>query len=342
MTDSDQPGLLDRLRQRHPWLDRIMRAQDRYQDCNGDFYAAGITYFTVFALFPLLMVGFAAGGFVLASRPDLLAELEVHIRSAVSGDFGNQLVGLMDSAVKSRTSVGVIGLATAAWAGLGWMANLRKALTEMWEQQSEPDGWVGTKLSDLLALVSAFVAIVLTIGLTAVGDTGLMTTVLHWFGVGHVPGLGVLLRVASLAVSFLVAWLMFTWIIARLPREKVSFRSSARAALIAAVGFELFKQVGSIYLRTVMHGPAGATFGPVLGLMVFAYVTARLILFSTAWAATSADTLALVPVAPPGPTTIVTRYREREGADNVVASAALGAAVGLLGGLGLSRLTRRR
>ena len=59
MTDSDQPGLLDRLRQRHPWLDRIMRAQDRYESCNGDFYAAGITYFTVFALFPLLMVGFA-------------------------------------------------------------------------------------------------------------------------------------------------------------------------------------------------------------------------------------------------------------------------------------------
>lgn len=340
MTDSDQPGLLYRLRQRHPWLDRIMRAQDRYQDCNGDFYAAGITYFTVFALFPLLMVGFAVGGFVLASRPDLLAELEVHIRSAVAGDFGNQLVGLMDSAVKSRTSVGVIGLATAAWAGLGWMANLRKALTEMWEQQSEPDGWVGTKLSDLLALVSAFLAIVVTIGLTALGDTGLMATVLHWFGVGHVPGLNALLRVASIAVSFLVAWLMFTWIIARLPREKVSLRSSARAALIAAVGFELFKQVASIYLRTVMHGPAGATFGPVLGLMVFAYITARLILFSTAWAATAADTMALAPVAPPGPAAIVTRYREREGVD--ANSVAVGAAVGLLGGLGLSRLVRRR
>ncbi|MHA7665527.1 inner membrane protein YhjD [Mycolicibacterium sp. HS_4_1] len=340
MTDSDQPGLLERLRQRHPWLDRIMRAQDRYQTCNGDFYAAGITYFTVFALFPLLMVGFAVGGFVLASRPDLLAELETHIRSAVAGDFGNQLVGLMDSAVKSRTSVGIIGLATAAWAGLGWMANLRNALTEMWEQQSEPDGWVRTKVSDLLALFSAFVATVITIGLTALGDSELMTTLLHWLGIGHVPGLGMLLRAVSFVVSFGVAWLMFTWIIARLPREAVSLRSSARAALIAAVGFELFKQIASIYLRIVMHGPAGATFGPVLGLMVFAYITARLILFSTAWAATAPETVALASVPPPGPTTIVTRYREREGVD--AGSVAVGAAVGLLGGLGLSRLTRRR
>ena len=61
-----------------------------------------------------------------------------------------------------------------------------------------------------------------------------------------------------------------------------------RAGLIAAVAFEVFKLVASIYLRSVVTGPAGATFGPVLGLMVFAYITARLILFATAWAATHA------------------------------------------------------
>ena len=49
----------------------------------------------------------------------------------------------------------------------------------------------------------------------------------------------------------------------------------------------------------MVRGPAGATFGPVLGLMVFAYITARLILFSTAWAATSTENLAAAPVEPP-------------------------------------------
>ena len=103
----------------------------------------------------------------------------------------------------------------------------------------------------------------------------------------------------SLLVSVLISWLLFTWIIARLPRESVSFRSSVRAGLIAAVGFEVFKQLGSIYLQSVVHGPAGATFGPVLGLMVFAYITARLILFATAWAATSNENLAAAPVDAP-------------------------------------------
>ena len=339
MTAPAEPGMLDRLRSRFAWFDRVMRAQERYNDVKGDFFAAGITYFTIFALFPLLMVGFAAAGFVLASRPDLLADVTASIKSSVSGDLGQQLVDLMDSAIDSRTSVGIIGLATAAWAGLGWMANLREALSEMWVQRREPDGFVKTKLSDLVALLSTFVALAITIALTAVGTSGLLGSVLEWLGLQDVPGAGIALRLASLVLSLGVSWLLFTWIIARLPRESVSFRSSMRAGLLAAVAFEIFKQVASVYLKSVLTGPAGATFGPVLGLMVFAYVTARLILFATAWAATSADNLAAAPVDPPGPAEITARVHVHEGIG--VGGAFAAAAVGAVGALGLSRFWRR-
>jgi membrane protein len=339
MTEPAKPGILDRLRSRYAWFDHVMRAQARYQNSKGDFFAAGITYFTVFALFPLVMVGFAVGGFVLSRQPELLADIEMRIKSTVSGDFGQQLVNLMDSAIESRTSVGIIGLATAAWAGLGWMANLREALSEMWEQRTKPGNFIRTKLSDLLALVSTFSAMVITIGLTALGDPGLMRNVLEWLGVPDVQGLGGVLRVVSLLVSLLISWLLFTWIIARLPRESVSFRSSAWAGLLAAVAFEVFKQVASIYLQSVMHGPAGATFGPVLGLMVFAYITARLILFSTAWAATSTENLVAAPVEPPEQAQITPRVQVREGLG--VRGALAAAAMGALGALSLSRLRRR-
>ena len=287
------------------------------------------------------MVGFAGGGFVLASRPDLLNDIEERIKSTVNGDLGQQLVNLMDSAIDSRTSIGIIGLAVAAWAGLGWMANLREALSQMWgAQRAEPPGFVKTKVSDLLALISAFVAILLTIALTALGSESLMTTVLGWVGVhDDFPALSIVLRVLSLVVSLLVSWLLFTWMIARLPRESISFRSSLRAGLIAAVGFEVFKQVASIYLRSVVTGPAGATFGPVLGLMVFAYITARLVLFSTAWAATSKDNLREEVIDPPAPAVINNRVIVRPGLGPVQAATA--ALAGALGVLGLSRFFQR-
>jgi membrane protein len=339
-TEQDKPGILDRLKARYHWFGHVMRAQERYQDSKGDFYAAGITYFTVFALFPLLMVGFAVGGFVLANQPDLLAAVEERIKSSVSGDLGKQLIQLMDSAIKSRTSVGVIGLATAAWAGLGWMANLREALSQMWGlmRQDRPS-FVRTKISDLIAIAGLFVAVIVTIALTALNSAGILRHVLEYLGLQGVPGAGVLVRVASLVVSLIVSWLLFTWIIGRLPRESVSLRSAMRAGVLAAVAFEVFKLVGAIYLRSVVTGPAGATFGPVLGLMVFAYITARLILFATAWAATSTDNLAAAPVQPPNPAQITPRVQVREG---IGAGGALAAfAVGALGTLGLSRLRRR-
>jgi membrane protein len=341
MTEPAKPGILDRLRTKYTWFDHAMRAQERYRDSKGDFYAAGITYFTIFALFPLLMVAFATAGFILASQPDLLAEITERIKSTVSGDLGQQLVQLMDSAIKSRTSVGIIGLATAAWAGLGWMANLREALSQMWGLlRQEGPGFLRTKLSDLIAIVGLFAAIIVTIALTALGSRSVMKQVLEWLGLQDLPGMGIALRLASLLVALLISWLLFTWIIARLPREKVSFRSAARAGLMAAVAFEIFKQVGSIYLKAVVTGPAGATFGPVLGLMVFAYITSRLILFATAWAATTKEVLDAAPVEPPAAAQITPRVQVREGLGP--AGAVTAAAVGALGAVGFSRLTRRR
>ncbi len=260
----------ERLRARYPWLDRVIRAQQRYNISQGDTYAAGITYLTIFALFPILMMAFAVVGFVLASRPKLLAEIDSWVKASVSGELAPQLLSLMNAAIDSRTSVGLIGLAVALWAGLSWMNHLRGALSHMWGQPHNKAPFLHTKASDLLALLSIFGASVVTLGLTALPSA---------------LGLNAPLRAGSLLASLLASWLLFSWVIARLPRQPVSLRCATRAGLLAAVGFEIFKQVGSTYLEKVVHGPAGVVFGPVLGLMVFAYVTNRLVLVATAWAA---------------------------------------------------------
>ena len=338
-SDSNKPGLAERLRARFAWVDRVMRAEERYRVQDGNLFAAGIAYYTVFALFPLLMVGFAVAGFVLAYQPELVDTLEGQIRQAVPGESGQQLVQLVNSAIDARTSVGVIGMATAMWAGLGWMANVREGLSEMWDQRTEPGNFLKTKLSDLSALVTAFLASLITVGLTALSSRGLMHSALTWLGVSNIPGLDLALQGVSLLAALGVSWLLFTVAIARLPREKLTLRSAARAGLLAAAGFEVFKQLGSIYLQSVVRGPAGAAFGPVLGVLVFAYVTARLLLFATAWAATSADSLAAAPVAPPAPV-VVTHLRPERGLGVSGALAAVG--LGALGALSFSRLLRRR
>jgi len=340
MSEPAKPGILERLRARFGWFDHVMRAYERFDDRNGGFFAAGLTYYTIFALFPLLMVSFAVGGFVLSRRPELLNTIDDHIRSSISGALSQQLVDLVNSAIDARTSVGVIGLATAAWAGLGWMSHLRGAVTEMWAgQHLDSPGFVRNKISDLIEMVLTFVVVMGTLGLTVLGHEAPMRAVLRWLDIPEYSAFDWLFRLFSILISILVQWLLFTWMIGRLPRQKVSLINSIRAALLAAIGFEVFKQVASIYLRVVLRSPAGATFGPVLGLMVFSYITAYLVLFATAWAATASGEPAAKPVAPPPPAIIAPRVQLDEGLSTRQTLTAM--AVGAVGALTFSRLTRR-
>ncbi len=334
--DNVKAGIERRI-QAKPWLDHLVRAAGRYQRQRGNYYAAGITYFTVLSLFPLLMIAFAVAGVILSSNPDLLGELQAKIVENIPGSFGTQLNDLIDQAVESRRTVGALGLVTGVYSGLGWMANLRAALTEQWDQKSPDGNWLMTKLSDLGALIGLGLAFTVSLGLSALASSSLGSQLLDDLGLGDLPGAGVLLSLVSIALGFLASWAVFAWVIARLPREPVTLASAAKAAGLAALVFEVFKIVASIYLQSVLNSPAGATFGSIIGLMVFTYVTYRIVLFATAWAATAAENEPEAEVPAPGPAVIAPRVGARD------VSMGAGAAffgAGALAALALSGLRR--
>jgi membrane protein len=342
MNERAEPGIFDRLRARYGWLDHVVRAYQRFDERNGGFFAAGLTYYTIFAIFPLLMVTFSAVGFILSRQVRLRKMVDDRIIASVSPHVGHQIIVLINRLIDARASVGVIALAAALWAGLGWMSHLRAALTEMWwAHRVDSPGFVRNKISDLLAMVGTFLVMLATIGLSALSHAQPMAAVLGWFGIPRFSVFDTIFRLVSFVVSMLVSWLLFTWMIARLPREKVSLVASMRAGGLAAVGFEAFKQLGSIYLQAVMGSPAGRAFGPVLGVMVFAYVTAYLLLFATAWGATAmpADPRAK-PVDPPPPAIIAPRVELEEGISARQTLAAI--AAGAVGALTVSRLMHWR
>ncbi|RUP06495.1 MAG: inner membrane protein YhjD [Mycobacterium sp.] len=285
--EQTEAGLVDRLRARHDWLDHLVRAFLRFRECNGNLFAAGLTYYTLIALFPLLMIAFAVGGFALSRRPELVDAIDERTRSWVSPELGQQLVTLMNSAISAHTSVGVVGLLFAAWMGQTWMYRLREALCRIWGHRADSLSFARTIVSDLAAVLGTFAVVVSTMTLAALAHAEPMKVVLNMLGIPELSVFHWIFRTVSVVISFVVSWLVFSWVIVRLPRESVGLATSMRAGLMAAAGFELFKWVGSLYLRVVMRSVAGATFGPVLGLLVFAYVTWVLVLYSTAWAATA-------------------------------------------------------
>lgn len=289
-TDTDtggagEPTQLEKLRARYPWLDHLIRAASRYTEKHGDHYAAAITFFSILALVPLLMVAFAAAAFVLANNQALLTQLQQGITASAPEGLGELLNQVVDQAIAQRNAVGLIGLAGALFSGLGWMSNLREALSEQWDQRGEAPTVVKRYLSDLLAMIGLGLAFLLSFAITAIG-TGLSSTILEFLGLGGQTWAQFLFFLAGLVVTLAANWLVFLWVIARLPREPVTLRSAARAALLAAVGFVILQQVMTVYISSVTSSPAGAAFGPIIGLLVFANFVSRFILYVTAWAAT--------------------------------------------------------
>ena len=275
----------EQIREQYPWLDHLVRAATRYTEKHGDHYAAAITFFSILALVPLLMVAFAALAFVLANNQALLDRFSLGITQAAPPGLGDLLNQVIQQAIEQRNAVGIIGLLGALFSGLGWMGNLREALSEQWDQRGEAPTIVKRYAGDLFAMIGLGLAFAVSFAITAIA-TGASSAVAEFLGLADQTWVKVVLFVAGIAITLVANWLVFLWVIARLPREPVTLRSAGRAAILAAVGFVVLQQVMTFYITSVTSSPAGAAFGPIIGLLVFVNFVSRFILFVTAWAAT--------------------------------------------------------
>ncbi|MCK2238290.1 MULTISPECIES: inner membrane protein YhjD [unclassified Crossiella] len=329
---TEKPSWFARQRERFPWLDHLVRAGGRYQERYGDHYAAAITYFSVLSLVPVLMVAFAAAGLVLSGNTELLDQAKAELAAAVPDKaLSDTLTRAVQQAIDQRYAVGIIGLAVALYSGVGWMTNLRDAITAQWGQAREELPLLRTYLVDFLSLIGLGLALVVSFGLTTLAQ-GFAEDLLDLVGL-HNQGLPrVLFLGLAVLLSVVANFGVFLWVLAWLPRKRVSARSALKGALAAAIGFELLKQVGGIYLRSISASPAGAAFGSLLGLLVFIYLVSRFLLFVTAWTATARDNLAAEPIQPPPPAVIrpVVEVRGGPAPRQTAALLGIGAAVGLL------------
>jgi membrane protein len=286
------------LRERHEWLAHLTRAGARYIEQRGNHFAAAITFFSILTAVPLLMVAFAAAGYLLWFNPTLLTNLENSIAASVPAGLSDALNPIIETAIGQRNTVAGVGLVAALWSGIWWMSNLREAVSAQWGLPPPHPAALQRLAYDLVALVGLGGALVASLLVTLVG-TGVGEAALRFVGFADDGWTPTLLRGVSIAVGLLANWLTFLWAITRLPRTDVPMRGAARAALLGAVGFEVLKQGAATYLESVTTSASGAVFGSLLGLLLFTYLVARLVLGVTAWAATARGNERPYPIPPP-------------------------------------------
>lgn len=275
-----------------PAVAHFIRALDRFNDRLGSQFGAAITYFSFLSLIPILMVSFAAVGFVLASNQDLLTDIINKIVSSISDpSLATTLKNTVNTAIQQRATVGITGLLLALYSGLNWMGNLREAIRaqsrDVWERQPDDKEKIWKRyIRDFLSLTGLMLALVITLSLTSVAGSA-QAMIVSALGLDGIEWLRPALTIIATSISVMANYLLFLWIFWILPRHKPRKKALLRGTLLAAVGFEIIKFVMTLTLPKLATSPSGAAFGSVLGLMAFFYLFARLTLFCAAWIATA-------------------------------------------------------
>ena len=276
----------------YPAVAHIIRATDRFNDRMGSQFGAAITYFSFLSLIPILMVSFAAVGFVLASNPDLLAELINKIVNTISDPtLATTLKNTVNTAIQQRTTVGLTGLAIALYSGISWMGNLREAIRaqsrDVWERNpQDQEKFYYRYARDFISLTGLVIALIITLSLTSIAGAA-QSAIVDALGLGGIDWLRPVMTLIALSISIAANYLLFLWIFWILPRHKPKKKALLRGTLVAAIGFEIIKFVMTMMLPRLASSPSGAAFGSVIGLMAFFYFFARLTLFCAAWIATA-------------------------------------------------------
>ena len=337
-------GFEEKVEKKSPAAGHLLRMNDRFGTEGGNQLAAGITYFSVLALFPLLMLVFAGLGFFLNARPELMHDIQDQITQSLDGDLGSMVNQLIDQAIQQRGAVAGIGLLTTLWSGLNWMNHLRVGVSAMWKVDANEGGnFVTKKIADLLGLIVLIALFIVAAVVTALGVSSWTSTLMERLGIGDFPGARLVVWVVGFLVSVLASFLVMLWVNMYMPRTKVPAKSGLKGALLGAVIFAILQQFAGLVISSATGNPAGAIFGPIITLMVLLYLIWRVVLYVAAWTATTEESLALAPTEVPEPAVINVRAGAVRGKDESNASGkalGIGAALGAIGVGVVSLLSR--
>jgi membrane protein len=253
--------------------------------------AAGIAYFTLFAIGPLLFI--ATGIASLVFGRDQVNEA---IASQMTEMLGDQAAGEV-----GRMAEGALGNARGGWAiaiGLGTLlltaggafGALQNALNAVWKTEMRDAGSITETVSRLVRAKAAALGLVATTGFILIASLAVSAAISSlgsWLE-AVLPGCAILAFVLNLAVTVGVLTLLFAAIYKVLPDRKLAWRDVFIGAFATAVLFTAGKALIALYIgRSDVTADFGAA-STIIVVLVWLYYSALIFLagaeFTRAWA----------------------------------------------------------
>lgn len=256
---------VEKARSSYGVVDVVVRTFKRFSEDDGGFYAAALTYYLFFSLFPLLVFAIAALGFATELYPGLREDLlEKSFDSfPLIGDFVTPAV--LDRLESVAGRLALLSVVLALYSGTGAITALAHALNKIHRVGDE--GNFLTKRLDALKWLGIFVVTVL--GSLVAGSLAALAPGLLGAWLGHLVGVALNLAIFLTAFKFL-------------PHFRRAWTDVLPGALVGAVAFEILKYLGEFYLDRGASARS-ATFGALAtaaGFLVASYLLAQITLLA--------------------------------------------------------------
>lgn len=247
--------------QRYRWLKFTFDVFARFGEDNGGLLAAGLAFFMVLALVPLLLVGLWVLGLVYSHKPDeaVLQIQQLLSTQIVPGAAGEEVTHLMERAsisdasghhagptllnlLKGHGVAGTLGLLAVVWAAIQIFINGSTAMNAAWET-TEKRSWLVLRGVALGLLIGTGVLLVLSLAATTLSTkfSDSPFAKLVPFEGAVIAGL---IELGAVAVSGLMYAVTYKF----LPSAKVSWKSALIGGFAAAIAFEIAKKGLSVWL----------------------------------------------------------------------------------------------
>src|SRR3954451_1579250 len=184
---------VDQWQRRHRIAGVPLAVIYKFNDDQGGYLAAALTYYSLIAILPLMLIASSVLGFVLQGHP----ALEHEILSSALAQFpivGDQLG--RPGGLRGSTSAVVVGAVAAAYGAIGLGHAAQNAVNIVWQiPRNSRLNPVVSRLRSLLWLVLAGLALVLIAVLTSLGSH------LEVFGAELGTGVGWLAAAATVVLN---------------------------------------------------------------------------------------------------------------------------------------------
>jgi len=251
----------------------LKRTVERFSRTRTPEAAAGMAFFGLFSLFPLLLVMVSMGSSIL-HRPQAQEQVLDLLMEAFpfSVDIVEENI---QKVLKVRGSVQVFGLIGLVWSASGAFTVLTRNINTAWPN-ADRHNFLKMRLMAITML--AGVGLVMVILLIANLTLRLLPQ-----NFGGITGFVLSLRYFSRALVWLLAFIALLWLYRWIPNTEVQWSEAAWGAMLASLGSVLATSLFSWYLGSgsglsnynLIYGSLGA----IVALMFWIYLISIIVLF---------------------------------------------------------------